>query len=133
MDIELDVTVCSMGFWPSMKNIPGRLPEVLQTACSNYKQFYLHQQSYAQKRKLFWRYDLGQAELTVEFSPSCRKSLIVSTSQMMILLVFNSHKQVTLAQLVALTGIPLPELSSPLLSLCHPDVGVLLKHPSSSY
>jgi cullin-4 len=80
---------------------------------------------------LEWRYDQGQAELTVDFSSSCRKALVVSTYQMMILLVFNSFKRVTYKQMLDFTGIPKGEIANHLLSLCHPKVSVLLKRPNS--
>ncbi len=86
--------------------------------------FYLNQHS---GHKLEWRYDQGQAEITVDFSKECRKALVVSTYQMMLLLVFNSFKLVTYKQLLDVTGIPKSEVANHLLSLCHPRVGVLLK------
>lgn len=78
-----------------------------------------------------WRYDQGQAEITLDFSATTRKALVVTTYQMMILLVFNSAKRVTYKQMLDMTGIPKSEIANHLLSLCHPKVGVLLKRPNS--
>lgn len=73
----------------------------------------------------------GQAEVTVDFSPATRKALVVSTYQMMILLVFNSFKRVTYKQMLDMTGIPKSEIANHLLSLCHPKVQILLKRPNT--
>lgn len=81
--------------------------------------------------KLEWRYDQGQAEITIDFNATTRKALVVSTYQMMIMLVFNSTKRVTYKQLLDMTGIPKSEIANHLLSLCHPKVAVLLKRPNS--
>jgi len=75
--------------------------------------------------------DNGQAELQVAFSKAVRRGLILSTYQMMILLVFNNQKVASLQQLMDITGIPLYEISNHLLSLCHPKVQVLLKRPNT--
>jgi len=80
---------------------------------------------------LEWRFDQGQAEITVDFAKDNRKALVVSTYQMMLLLVFNSFKLVTYKQLLDVTGIPKSEVANHLLSLCHPRVGVLLKRPNT--
>lgn len=83
------------------------------------------------RRKLGWRYDQGQAELTLDFNATTSKVLVVSTYQMMILLVFNSNKRVTYKQMLEMTGVPKNQIAVHLLSLCHPKVGVLLKRPVS--
>lgn len=104
------------------------MPKELATSCEKYKRFYLNQHS---GHKLEWRYDSGQAEITVDFAPTCRKALVVSTYQMMVLLVFNSFKRVTYKQMLDVTGIPKSEIANHLLSLCHPKVAVLLKRTNT--
>jgi len=128
LDITLDVNVCTTGYWPSSKIIQCRMPRELEQACEKYKRFYLNQHS---GHKLEWRFDQGQAEITVDFAKDNRKALVVSTYQMMLLLVFNSFKMVTYKQLLDVTGIPKGEVANHLLSLCHPRVGVLLKRPNT--
>ena len=77
------------------------MPRDLVSSCDRYKRFYLNQHS---GHKLEWRFDQGQAELSVDFSSSCKKGLVCSTYQMMILLVFNSFKRVTYKQILDMTG-----------------------------
>lgn len=126
-DVSIDVNVCTTGYWPSGKPIPCSMPKDLVGACDKFKRFYLNKHS---GHKLDWRMDQGQAEVSVDFSPSCRRALVVTTYQMMILLVFNSFKKVTFKQILEMTGIPKFEISNHLLSLCHPKVNVMLKRPN---
>ena len=128
LDVTLDVNVCTTGYWPSSRIVPCIMPKELASSCEKYKRFYLNQHS---GHKLEWRYDSGQAEITVDFAPTCRKALVVSTYQMMVLLVFNSFKRVTYKQMLDVTGIPKSEIANHLLSLCHPKVAVLLKRPNT--
>jgi cullin 3 len=128
LDIQLEVNVCTTGYWPSSKSVPGILPKDLETACEKYKRFYLNQHS---GHKLEWRLDQGQAEITVDFAPTMRRGLILSTYQMMIFLVFNSAKIVSFKQILDITGIPKYEIANHLLTLAHPKVHLLLKKPDN--
>jgi len=127
-DLQLDVIVCTTGYWPSGKKVPCKIPQELSNACNQYKKFYLGAHG---GRKLEMRMDSGQAELQVAFSKAVKRGLILSTYQMMILLVFNSQKVASFQQLMDITGIPQYEISNHLLSLCHPKVQVLLKRPNT--
>lgn len=131
--IQLDVNVCTAAYWPAAKSsINIKHPHALQYVSDKFKRYYLHKHS---GHKLDWRYDQGQAEIVIDFNEAdpvkSRKTLSVSTYQMMIILLFNTNKRVTLKQMVDMTGIPLIELSNHLLSLCHPKVSVLLKKPNT--
>lgn len=127
-DVQLEVNVCTTGYWPNTKAIPCKMPKDLIVACEKYKSFYLNKYN---GHKLEWRFDQGQAELVVDFSSSCRKGLVLSTYQMMILLTFNTVKRVTYKEIVEMTGIPRYEIANHLLSLCHPKINVMLKRPNT--
>ena len=127
-EVLLEVNVCTTGYWPSSKVIPCKMPKELSAACDKYKRFYLNQHS---GHKLEWRFDQGQGEIVVDFSAATRKGLVLSTYQMMILLIFNQQKIVTYKQIVDMTGIPKYEIANHLLSLAHPKVAVLLKKPNN--
>jgi DNA-binding MarR family transcriptional regulator len=129
LDIQLDVNVCTTGYWPSRANVPANLPKEVTVACDKFKRFYLNQHS---GHKLDWRLDQGQAELQVQFSPKVRRGLIVTTYQMMIMLVFNSYKTPTFKQILDITGIPRNDIANHLLSLVHPKVAVLSKKPGGN-
>jgi cullin 3 len=126
LDIQLDVNVCTTGYWPSRANIPSNLPQEVAVACDKFKRFYLNQHN---GHKLDWRLDQGQSELQVQFSPKLKRGLIVTTYQMMIMLVFNSYKTPTYKQILDITGIPRNDIANHLLSLVHPKVAVLAKKP----
>lgn len=127
LNIQLDVNVCTTGYWPSGKSVPCHLPEEVKEACQQYKNFYLNAHG---GRKLDWRMDQGEAELQVDFAKGMRRGLILTTYQMMILLVFNNIKVVTFKQILDITGIPQYDIANHLLTLCHPKVQVILKKPN---
>jgi len=129
LDLQLNVNVCTTGYWPSRAVLPANLPTELTTTCDKFKRYYLNQHN---GHKLEWRLDQGQAELAVVFSPKVKRTLTVSTYQMMILLVFNSSKMPTFKQILDVTKIPMAEITNHLLSLAHPKVAVLDKKPQGS-
>lgn len=126
-EMLLDVNVCTTGSWPQSKAIPFHFPKDIEAACDKYRRFYLGSHS---GHKLEWRMDQGLAEVQVDFSPKVKRSLVLTTFQMMIMLVFNGKKTpVTFKEILDITGLPRHEVSHHLLSLVHPKVGVLLKRP----
>lgn len=128
LGLDLIVTVCTTGYWPTAKFVPCTIPQDLTRACDAYKSFYLGQFS---GHKIEWRMDQGQAEVSVFFNPKTKKLLTCSTYQMMILLAFNSStKPLNLQTILTVTGIPKFDIQDHLLSLCHPNVKVLLKRPN---
>jgi len=125
LDISLDVNVCTTGYWPSRPNAGAKLPKELEMACDKFKRFYLNQHS---GHKLEWRLDQGLSELAVNFG-KIKRGLIVTTYQMMIMLVFNTYKTPTFKQILDVTGVPRNDIGNHLLSLVHPKVNVLSKKP----
>jgi cullin 3 len=75
--------------------------------------------------------DQGRAEVLVHFAPKVSRTLVCTTYQMMIMLIFNTTKTVSFKQLLDFTGVPKYDLGHHLLSLAHPKVSVLLKRPAS--
>jgi hypothetical protein len=126
--LELSVNVCSSGYWPTSSNIPYHLPQQLSTACDKFKRFYLNQHN---GHKLIWHMDQGRAEVLVHFAPKVSRTLVCTTYQMMIMLIFNTTKTVSFKQMLDFTGVPKYDIGHHLLSLAHPKVSVLLKRPAS--
>jgi len=126
--LELSVNVCSSGYWPTSTNIPYHLPQELSTACDKFKRFYLSQHN---GHKLIWHMDQGRAEVLVHFAPKVSRTLVLTTYQMMIMLIFNTQKTCTFKQILDFTGVPKYDMAHHLLSLAHPKVSVLLKRPAS--
>jgi len=128
LDFQLEVNVCTISYWPSSKKLSANLPKDLTAACDKYKRFYLNQHS---GHKLQWRLDQGQAEVMVLFSAKAKHALVLSTYQMMILLIFNETPTATFKTVMDVTGLPDYEIGHHLLSMCHPKVGVILKRPNN--
>merc|ERR1719461_1496328 len=126
--IEMNVSVCTTGAWPSNAVSTCKVPEDLRPAADLYKKFYSGLHS---GRKLDFRMDLGKAEVQVYFNQREKKILVVTTYQMMALLLFNTKKVLTFKEMLDMTGIPRKELAWHVLSLAHPKVKVLRKDPSS--
>lgn len=128
-DFNFDVTVCRTGFWPSSKVIKCLMPDVLKPPAELFRKFYLGMHS---GRKLEWRMDQGQAEVSVAFAKGVKRGLVCTPYQMMIMLLFATNKKVvTYQEMVDMTGIPKYEIANHILSLCHPKVAVLLKRPNT--
>jgi len=124
--LDLSVNVCSSGYWPTGSVPQCHLPPELSTACDKFKRFYLNQHN---GQKLIWHLDKGRAEVLVHFAPKVSRTLVGTTYQMMILLVFNTTKIVTCKQILERLAVPKQDIAHHLLSLCHPKVAVLLKKP----
>jgi len=128
LGLQLTVNVCTTGYWPNSKLIQCNIPVELATVTEKYKRFYVNKHG---GHKLEWRLDQGLADVAVVFAPQVSRTLVVTTFQMMILLLFNANKKVTFQQICEVTGVPKFEISHHLLSLVHPAVKVLLKKPST--
>jgi cullin 1 len=128
LDIELSVSVCTTGAWPSNSIVECQMPAELITTAEKYKNFYSKLHS---GRKLDYRMDLGKAEVQVHFTPNTKKILVVSTYQMMVLLLFNKKKVLKFKEIQEASQIPLKDLAWHILSLAHPKVKVLKKNPNS--
>lgn len=126
--LELSVSVCTTGAWPTNAIPNAKMPDSIQTATAAFEKFYLDLHS---GRKLSFRMDQGKADLQVLFSPKVRKVLQVSTYQMMVLLMFNQKTTLTFKEMLDITQIPRDDLSLHVLSLAHPKIKVLRKRPNT--
>ena len=122
--------VCTAGYWPCPAEIPFYSPLQLQTEMEKFKKAWLWKNP---GKKLIWHMNKGRAIIEIFFKDSQKKPFLldVTTYQMMILLIFNDNKIVTFEKILALTGVPQPELGHHLLSLVHPRVHILLKRPNT--
>jgi len=129
LSVQLNVSVCTQGAWPSSNFPKCNTPVDIRDAVERFTGFY--EQKHV-GRKLHFRWDKGNAEVTVRFNDKTEKILVISTYQMMVLLLFNQSKSpvLTVQQILDQTGIELEELKAGLLSLAHPKLKVLLKRPN---
>jgi len=128
LDIELSVSVCTTGAWPSNQLTQCTMPNELQSTAEEYKKFY---SSLHSGRKLDFRMDQGKADVQVHFNKTTKKVLVVTSYQMVVLLLFNQKKVLTFKEMLEMTKIPRKDLSWQVLSLAHPRVKVLRKNPST--
>jgi cullin 3 len=126
--LELNVSVCTTGAWPTSSIPPVKTPADIVPISEKFRQFYLQRFS---GRKLNFQMDKGKCEVQVAFNPKTRKILVVSTYQMMLLLLFNNKTTLKFAEILEMTGIPRDECVIHLLSLAHPKIKVLRKAPNN--
>merc|ERR1719454_2363312 len=94
--IELKVSVLTSGFWPGPPGAPCELPMEIQDCCNRFETFYLAKHT---GRRLSWQPNHGFADLKAQM-PKSRHELNVSTFQMCILVLFNSHTTLSYRDLV---------------------------------
>lgn len=126
--IELNVYVLTTGFWPTQTPTKCNLPNEILNCCEVFKKFYLSNHN---GRRLTWQTNMGTAEIKAAF-PSKKHELIVSTYQMVILLLFNDSSKLTIKEIVDATGIPAPELKRNLAALSSPKNKILDKEPATA-
>jgi len=124
---EMAVTVLTTGFWPVPPKDECVLPAEASATCTHFKGYYSNVHS---GRRLAWQPSLGTAELKVKFAKG-RKELLVSSYQMVIMMLYNAKDCYSYAEIKAATKIPEAELSRQLLSLAHPKIKILNKSPNT--
>merc|ERR1719183_2084958 len=93
--IELKVSVLTSGFWPGPPGAPCELPMEIQECCNRFETFYLAKHT---GRRLSWQPHNGVADIKA-MMPKSRHELNVSTYQMCILMLFNSHQTLSYQEL----------------------------------
>merc|ERR1719321_1891109 len=122
--IELKVSVLTSGYWPGPPGAPCELPMEIQECCNRFETFYLAKHT---GRRLSWQPNHGFADLKA-MMPKSRHELNVSTYQMCILMLFNTHNTLSYQDLQMQTNIPLDELKRHLMSLyVNPKAKILVK------
>lgn len=123
-NIELKVSVLTSGFWPGPPGQPCELPVEIQDCCNRFETFYLAKHT---GRRLSWQPNHGSADIKATIGKS-KHELNVSTYQMCILVLFNSHQSLTYQDITMSTNIPAEELKRHLMSLyVNPKAKILVK------
>lgn len=84
-DLDFEVTVLSAAAWPTYPDVPVRIPPKIQRAIKRFEEFYHSKRT---GRKLEWKHQLAHCQLNANFGGE-QKSLIVSSFQAIVLLLFN--------------------------------------------
>jgi len=127
-ECELNVSVCTTGAWPTSSIQPVKKPQEIVEVSDRFTQFYLNRFS---GRRLNFQMDKGKADVSVQFSSKCKKILVVSTYQMLVLLLFNNKNTWTFKEMLEATSIPREDLQVAALSMAHPKVKVMRKAPNT--
>ncbi|PHH73569.1 hypothetical protein CDD82_5384 [Ophiocordyceps australis] len=126
--VDLDVMILSAAAWPSFPDLPLKLPDQVATQIERFDAHYKKKHT---GRVLTWKHTLAHCVMTAVY-PKGTKELLVSASQAVVLMLFNSlpddgflsYEQVSFA-----TGLQGGELNRTLQSLACGKARVLSKHP----
>lgn len=89
LPVDLNVSVLSASAWPTYPDVQVRIPPEVATAINDFEQFYYNKYN---GRKLHWKHQLAHCQLRARF-PKGDKELVVSSSQAIVLLLFNDIPQ----------------------------------------
>merc|ERR550514_959806 len=103
--IELKVSVLTSGVWPGPPGAPCELPVEIQECCNRFETFYLAKHT---GRRLSWQPHHGHADIKAMMKS--KHELNVTTYQMCILMLFNTHQQCSYQELKEFTNIPVDDL-----------------------
>ncbi|PFH63236.1 hypothetical protein XA68_15870 [Ophiocordyceps unilateralis] len=126
--VDLHVMVLSAAAWPTYADVRLNLPDEVATQL---ERFDGHYRSKHTGRVLTWKHSLAHCSLKAAF-PRGAKELLVSASQAVVLIVFNTVPEdgfLTYEQLSTATGLQGGELERTLQSLACGKARVLCKHP----
>eukprot|EP01088_Endostelium_zonatum_P006174 TRINITY_DN1827_c0_g4_i1.p1 TRINITY_DN1827_c0_g4~~TRINITY_DN1827_c0_g4_i1.p1 ORF type:complete len:733 (-),score=139.94 TRINITY_DN1827_c0_g4_i1:78-2276(-) len=111
--VTLSVHILTTGFWPAQSASKCNLPTELSNCCEVFKKFYL---DVNQGRRLTWQTNMGTGDVKAYYA-SKNHEFNVSTYQIVILLLFNERKEMTLKEIQEATAIPEADLKRNLLAL----------------
>ncbi|CAI5532968.1 unnamed protein product [Closterium sp. Naga37s-1] len=109
----LSVQVLTTGSWPTQAGARCNLPGEILPICEKFTRHYLTTHT---GRRLTWQMNMGHADVKAMFE-SRKYELSVSTYQMCILMLFNTHDSLTYRDIEAATDIPSADLRRNLQSL----------------
>jgi len=136
-NMQLEVNVCTPSFWPPLTNSYGSkskalVPANIEAITKSFSEFYARDHK---GKRLEWRHEQGKAELQVKFNMKTKRTLVCSTYQMLLLLIFNEATApsyiLTYEYILRKIGLPDLQIGYHLLSLCHPQLKAVNKRPGS--
>ena len=130
-ECKLDPSICGFLAWPRCSIQPVRIPPNIANISQKFAKFY--EDRFDNNRSVQFQMDKGKADVSVQFNAKCKRILVVSTYQMMVLLLFNDKKTLTFKDMLDLTEIPRQDLIRAVLSMAHPKIKVMRKAPNTKY
>ena len=103
-DIEMDIQVLTTGYWPVYPQYPNLIvPDEMKAPQEHFVEYY---KSKYQGRRMAWQYAIGQ--MVVRFQPresGPKYDLLVSPTQALVLIQFNTNDEMNLPQIMAAVGL----------------------------
>lgn len=121
--VEINVDILTSGIWPEQNVHPCKLPGDLSNCAQKFNLFYKDKHS---GRHLTWLYNTCKAEIVTCNFPKTY-TLNVSCYQAVVLMLFNTHEELTVSQVKELSGLPEQELTKQLKYLCNPKMKIIAK------
>eukprot|EP01125_Pyxidicula_operculata_P006088 TRINITY_DN2120_c0_g1_i1.p2 TRINITY_DN2120_c0_g1~~TRINITY_DN2120_c0_g1_i1.p2 ORF type:complete len:738 (-),score=168.52 TRINITY_DN2120_c0_g1_i1:345-2558(-) len=129
--IDLNVHVLTTGFWPTQNPIKCNLPDEVNRCCDVFQKYYLSNHS---GRRLSWQTSMGTGEVRVLFEKGKKRhELNVSTHQMVVLLLYNQHDELSFQRIQELTGIPGQDLHKNIIPLTSPKHQILKRDQQGKF
>eukprot|EP01084_Bolivina_argentea_P020792 38626_1 len=89
-ELHCNVLICTSGAWPMSAiksiNVPQEIKQITQNVS------HLYSSKFNDDRGIQFKFDHGKANVSVQFNSKTAKILVVSTYQMLILLLFNDKR-----------------------------------------
>lgn len=99
---NFSVRVITPEYWPTYETYEINIPKEMRNTLTDYQDFYRSQHG---NRNVKWHHGLASAVVSAEFRPGCKKELVSTLHQAVILLLFNKCDSWTVKEIVDCTQI----------------------------
>jgi cullin 3 len=124
VDSNIEFKVLTAAFWPQDQIAPIILPGDFSAKMERFRRFYINRYS---DRTLFWKTNLGSAEIRAYLGELNEKhELIVSTYQMAVLLLYNDRETYRYDEIISIVNSTDPEFEYHVMGLL--KTGVICKN-----
>uniref|UniRef100_A0A8R1IAF5 CULLIN_2 domain-containing protein n=1 Tax=Caenorhabditis japonica TaxID=281687 RepID=A0A8R1IAF5_CAEJA len=111
---NLTVRVITPEFWPTYDTYEINIPKEMRNSLTDYEEFYRSQHG---NRNVKWHHGLGSAVVSAVFRPGCKKELVATMYQTVIMLLFNKSDTWTVDEIVECTKIEQMEVVKNVLAM----------------
>lgn len=126
-DVSFKPTVVTSNIWVLTPPVDVKYPADARYLMESYVDMFMQVNKDC---KMQWNPSYGYATLDVQIA-SGTHSLLMTTLQMIIFMLFQEKDEYTLSEICAITSIPLTEIGRQILPFAHPRVGLLRKNPNT--
>ncbi|KAF9689450.1 hypothetical protein SADUNF_Sadunf01G0093500 [Salix dunnii] len=125
--IDLQVSVLTIGYWPSYKSSDINLPAEMARGVEVFKEFYDNKNKH---RKLTWIFSLGSCHINAKFDQKPIE-LVVITYQACLLMLFNTSDKLSYPEIMTQSNLSNDDLPRLLHSLSCEKYKILSKEPNT--